>query len=85
MRYLQDVCEQYRIRSASETARSENVFAAHRCILTIANPVDTQGWNNIDSTLIQRFESTLFQRCVPAGNDSVSGQRRPWSAEQTLA
>ena len=27
-------------------------------------PADTQRWNNVDSTLIQRFKSTLFERCV---------------------
>ena len=32
-------------------------------------PAGTQRWNNVDSTLLQRLdvESTLFQRCVPAG------------------
>ena len=36
-------------------------------------PADTQCWNNVESTLIQRqerlinVETPLFQRCVPAG------------------
>ena len=50
-----------------------------------SNPAKTQRLNNVDATLIQRkrknFESTLFQRCVPARLDFWL--KFPWHIMQT--
>ena len=45
---------------------------------------DTQKWNNVDSTLLQRLdiESTLFKRRVPAGDLPVGTQH--WNNVVTM-